>query len=110
MQLRFSKVTLDNPTLVLRRLGYSVLQDRRHGTQSFVRRLRHDLYPRFHLYVEERGEEVQLNLHLDQRAPVYAGVTAHAGEYDGAVVEAEAMRIQDLLVSKEEKNSTVEWG
>ncbi len=81
----------------LRRLGYSVLQDRRHGTQSFVRRLRHDLYPRFHLYVEEHGEQVQLNLHLDQRAPVYAGVTAHAGEYDGELVEVEADRIKAEL-------------
>ena len=97
MKLLFSKTTLENSTIALRRLGYGLLQDRRHGTQSFVRRLAHDFYPRFHLYVEENGDTVQLNLHLDQRAPVYAGVTAHAGEYDGELVEREAGRIQKIL-------------
>jgi hypothetical protein len=81
----------------MRRAGYGYLQDRRHGTESFVRRLDRDLYPRFHAYVDDRGDFWQINLHLDQRAPVYKGVTAHAGEYDGEVVEREAERIKSYL-------------
>ncbi len=112
MKIMISKIELGNPTITLRRLGYSVLQDRRHGTQSFVRRVRHDLYPRFHLYVEDRGETAQLNLHLDQRATVYTGVTAHAGEYDGELVEAEAERIKTELSTQAEarKSSIQQYG
>lgn len=97
MQLFFPKTIFSNPDLAIRRLGYGLLQNRRSGQQSFVRRLGGELYPRFHLYVEESGDQWQLNLHLDQRAPVYESVTAHAGEYDGDVVEREAARIQSLL-------------
>ena len=114
MKLLFPKGLLENPAIALRRLGYGLLQDRRHGTQSFVRRLAHDFYPRYHLYVEENGNQVQLNLHLDQRAPVYAGVTAHAGEYDGELVEREAERIRKILDAPDATNSqpmrATEWG
>lgn len=97
MKLRFPKTALNNPDQTIRRLGYGLLMNRRTGQKSFVRRLAGDLYPRFHLYIEEAGDDWQLNLHLDQRAPVYEGVTAHAGEYDGEVVEREADRITGLL-------------
>jgi len=39
----------------------------------------------------------QINLHLDQKAPVYKSVSAHAGEYDGPVVEGETARITAMV-------------
>ncbi len=97
MKIPVAKSTLPNPLLSLRRLGYGLLMNRNTGKQSFVKHLSSDVYPRFHLYVENEGENWSLNLHLDQRRPVYAGATAHAGDYDGPVVEAEARRIETQL-------------
>lgn len=97
MQIFFTKKQAPDPLVFLRRCGYGLLMDRRRGTRSFVRRLHGDLYPRFHVYADEQGDGWQIKLHLDQRAPVYEGVTAHAGEYDGEVVEREAERIKGFV-------------
>jgi hypothetical protein len=97
MQIRIPKSEVQDSLRFMRRAGYGYLQDRRHGTESFVRRLGRDFYPRFHVYVDDKGDHWQINLHLDQRAPVYRGVTAHSGEYDGEVVEREVQRIKQFL-------------
>lgn len=93
MQLKIPKTQLPDTERFIRRCGYGLILDRRRGTKSYAKRLHGDLYPRFHVYVEDGGENWNFNLHLDQRATVYEGVTAHAGEYDGEVVEREAERI-----------------
>lgn len=56
-------------------------------------------YPRFHIYLkyDSVSRETSFNLHLDQKKPVYEGVAAHAGEYNGSVVEKEAKRIKQIL-------------
>ena len=56
-------------------------------------------YPRFHIYLkfDNVSRETSINLHLDQKKPVYQGVSAHAGEYGGAVVKKEAERIKKIL-------------
>lgn len=54
-------------------------------------------FPRFHLYVKIEGENLIFNLHLDQKRPTYEGTPAHAGEYEGKVVEDEAERIKKIL-------------
>jgi len=95
MQLIFPKNKIPDPEHFIRRAGYGIIFDKRNRSiKSFVKRVHRDLYPRFHLYVNESGENWVFNLHLDQRATVYEGVTAHAGEYDGEVVEKEAERIR----------------
>ena len=40
---------------------------------------------------------MHINLHLDQKRPVYRGTSAHGGEYEGEVVEQEAARIISIL-------------
>jgi len=65
---------------------------------SFIRPLQSSDYPRFHLYIEKRENELILNLHLDQKKPIYKGSPAHAGEYDGPVVEQEAQRIRQAIL------------
>ncbi len=97
MQIFISKTAVPDPLHFMRRAGYGIIVDRqRGGVKSYVKRIHRDLYPRFHAYIEERGEQWQINLHLDQRATVYEGVTAHAGEYDGEVVEREGERLKSL--------------
>jgi len=78
-------------------------------------------YPRFHLYLKIKNENLIFNLHLDQKKPiypvrspsrndldgrrlwhlasngVYKGVPAHSGEYEGEIVGKEAERIKEIL-------------
>ena len=97
MQLFVLKTKFPDPEQNLRRAGYAVMLDRSRSAKSYVRRFHHELYPRFHVYIEDKKDQWAINLHLDQRAPVYAGVTAHSGEYDGVVVEREIERIKTFF-------------
>lgn len=85
-----------NPLDWLRRQGYAVHRGG-DGQTSYVRRAGGDAYPRYHCYVERVGEQLVINLHLDQKQPSYAGSSAHAGEYAGPLVEAEAARLRRAL-------------
>jgi len=87
------KLNVADPEKFIRRCGYGRLENRNTGQVSYVRRLTRLLYPRFHVYIEKQGDFYMLNLHLDQKQPIYKGVTAHSGEYDGKVVEEEGQRI-----------------
>lgn len=93
MKILISKTKISDPELFIRRLGYGRIVNRRANEVSYARRLRRELYPRFHVYIEDKGDSWSFNLHLDQRATVYEGATAHSGDYDGPVVEAEWKRI-----------------
>lgn len=96
MQFQAPVAAVGNPVLFLRRAGYGTHRGKL-GESSYVRRLDAGDFPRLHLYVEVVGEKTNFNVHLDQRAPLYAGVTAHGGEYDGVVVESEVARLKKLL-------------
>ena len=94
MKIYFEK-KISDPEKYIRRCGYGKIQDRRNGQASYAKRLSGaGFYPRFHIYILLEGERVVYNLHLDQKRPIYEGVTAHSGEYNGEVVEREAGRIQ----------------
>lgn len=97
MKILIAQTLMRYPDQAIRRIGYGLHQDRRTGEKSFVRRIAHDLFPRFHLYLEAHGTDWQLNLHFDQRQTVYEGVTAHGGEYDTDIVLTEGDRIKALL-------------
>jgi hypothetical protein len=97
-------IRIDRPqyqaAVLLRRAGYAPFRDPRTGKESFVRRLGAGFYPRFHLYVtKDTDETAEWQLHLDQRKPSYAGSRAHAGEYDGPLVEEEKQRILDRVAA-----------
>ena len=95
MKLILDKNVLDQaPEQLLRQAGYAYLMDRNSGQESYVRRLGRGFYPRFHLYLAEQGNQVILNLHLDQKQASYEGAHAHNAEYDGETVEAEMARIK----------------
>ena len=97
MKIFIPKDKIANIEHFIRRCSYGKIFDRRSGQTSYARRIRGSLYPRLHLYVDEKGDKIIFNLHLDQRQTRYEGVTAHAGEYDGPVVDQEVGRIKGLL-------------
>jgi len=88
----------ENVTNLMRRIGYYFLQEK-DSELSFVRPLERSGYPRFHIYLKPnvKNEEIIFNLHLDQKRPIYKSAPAHAGEYEGKVVETEAERIKQIL-------------
>ena len=103
MQIVFNNTQIGEPEKFIRRCGYGQHKTR-NGEVSYVKRVHGDWYPRFHVYILVEKDKpaspagkVIFNLHLDQRATVYAGVKAHAGEYDGEVVEREAQRIKNFI-------------
>jgi len=80
-----------NILTLLRKAGYYALN------QAYVRPLEKSGYPRFHIYVEKKNNNLILNLHLDQKRPIYKGTAAHSGEYDSPIVAKEAERIKNIL-------------
>lgn len=95
----------ENPANALRRCGYHF--ERQHPDTrelSAARALGAGGFPRFHAYVKminpSTGSglvQMEINLHLDQKRPVYRGTAAHSGEYSGELVEQEAARIKSIL-------------
>ncbi len=78
---------------LMRKIGYAPHYD------SFVRRIGGADYPRFHIYAQEKGEEIVINLHLDQKRASYKGQTAHSANYSikSDVLAREKERILAVL-------------
>jgi len=81
---------------LMRKVGYYFQgKDEEKSELIFVRPSKG--YPRFHIYLKLKNENLIFNLHLDQKKPIYKGAPAHAGEYEGEIVEKEAERIKQTL-------------
>jgi len=94
---QFFKAPLpDNPRNVMRRLGYGETMGYK-GQMSYERRIHGEKFPRYHAYFDERDGGMQINLHVDQKQATYEGSHAHSGEYEGAVVENEMARIEQMI-------------
>ena len=90
----------DNPANALRSCGYHF--ERQHeatGEISAARDLGAGGFPRLHCYAKPatNGKDLEINLHLDQKRPSYGGSHAHGGEYEGEIIQQEAVRIQSIL-------------
>jgi hypothetical protein len=97
MKLVFQNVKND-AVFLMRRVGYGYeRRDLKTGEGVFSRRLGVYEYPKFHVYSHKEGDNLIVNLHLDQKKPSYAGAAVHSGEYIGEVVEQEAERIKILI-------------
>lgn len=90
----------ENILSVARRIGYLSQKTTPSGEHAFVRPMHGGDFPRFHLYIAEESERFIFNLHLDQKKPVYEGVSAHSGEYEGPIITEEAYRIWGTLKPK----------
>jgi len=99
MHFKISKDSLKyNLRETLRKCGYFTISDRNSGQISYVRRLsKIQRYPRFHLYIDDKDNSFQFNLHLDQKQASYKGQKAHSGEYDEPIVQEEAERIKSII-------------
>ncbi len=105
--MRIAITTNDTALTFMRRAGYG-LQKESGGEIAFVRRVGGGMFPRYHAYVtevesrESRVESrrmLQINLHVDQKAPTYGRNAAHSGEYSGSLVEEEVIRLRALATS-----------
>ncbi|MDO8466936.1 MAG: hypothetical protein Q7S83_02220 [bacterium] len=100
MTIEFLNFT-ENLTDSMRSVGYHFDgNDQKTGEWRFYRGLSDNLYPRFHVYASfnKTTKKLVVNLHLDQKAPVYKGSTAHSGDYDGPVIEKEAASLKMALI------------
>ena len=89
----------ENPTTMLRRLGYAFQHKTEDGNElSFIRPMGSSGYPRFHIYAKLKNADLILNIHLDQKKETYGENTRHHGEYkdDGALKE-EVRRLKSFL-------------
>jgi len=89
----------DNIYSLMRKVGYNFQRENKEKEELVFSRPPKG-YPRFHIYLKIDGENLIFNLHLDQKRPIYKGVPAHAGEYEGKTVEEEAKRIRRILKNK----------
>jgi hypothetical protein len=81
----------------LRQAGYYFVRWVQEKKGEFIKRFPGAEFPRWHLYAKEQPDGWDLNLHLDQKRPIYKGTAAHSGEYEGELVEKEIARLQQLL-------------
>ncbi len=84
---------------LMRKLGYKSLgRSRKENELSFVRPLRGDYYPRFHIIIKlDIGSNFLFNIHLDQKRSSYKGSLAHSAEYDGPIIDTEKERIEKII-------------
>ncbi len=106
-----AKATLkikENCYRFMRKLGY-IPQEENDKTKeiSFIRKIKGSDYPRFHIYLKkedckEKGKQkIKINLHLDQKRPIFDKSSSHAAEYKGKVVEEEIGRIKNKSISSD---------
>lgn len=93
------KATINGP---LKNNIYNLMRDagyhfqRQEGAEFSFARPRYG-FPRFHIYAKIENGSLSINLHLDQKKPVYDGATAHSGDYDEPIVAKEMERIRQSL-------------
>lgn len=98
MRFTVKQAALSGPyQSLLRQAGYSYQANRQGGQDSFSKTFGRSPYPRFHIYVEEIGDKVSFNLHLDQKRPSYGSTAAHSGEYDSELIKQEVERLKSFL-------------
>ena len=81
----------ENADIIMLRSGYA---RHPHG-ESYMKRIGGSWYPRFHVYITDRGSEVEVSLHIDQKEHTYSGSSRHQGEYDSPIVLHEGDRIRN---------------
>jgi hypothetical protein len=97
MKFRLPNKLNQNISFITKKCGYLHITDRKTATDSFVRALSRDHYPRFHLYISESQEEIVFDLHLDQAKTRYEGQKAHRADYESEEVKMELTRIYQTV-------------
>ncbi|MFC1612835.1 hypothetical protein ACFL23_00720 [Patescibacteria group bacterium] len=98
MKINIPQKVLEPTKAVMQKLGFFENYDRHTGKISYIKRLsRQNFYPRYHVYIDEKGNDRIINLHIDQKKPSYGGSNMHSAEYDGDVVSREIDRMSGIL-------------
>jgi len=87
----------DSPRNLIRRAGYAEHYDVRSQETSYYRRLDRNIFPKFHVYLNEQAGGVEVSLHIDQKQPSYGVGHMHSGDYEGPRVEEEIKRIRQAF-------------
>ncbi len=98
----------DNPRTLIRRCGYSEHYDNRSGQTSYAKRLDRGIFPKFHVYLSERADGIEVSLHIDQKQPSYGVGHMHSGDYEGPLVESELRRIKEFFENAEPEKAEEE--
>ena len=93
MKFNAKNTKKENIYNLMRGLGYHFVSEQ-NGEYNFIKPLAGRAFPRFDIYFKTKDDDLIINLHLDQKAPIYKGTTAHSGEYEGPLIEKEAERIK----------------
>ena len=92
MKFEFENKTGYNTQRLMRFLGYSLFHN------AYTRKAGISRYPRFHIYLKEKNNQILINLHLDQKKESYQDQKAHSADYDDSfALEKEKQRIIGLL-------------
>ena len=98
MRLTFENIT-ENPTNLLRRVGYSFQRHADAGEMSFIRPCARSGFPRFHVYSSMEGTTLLISIHLDQKKETYGKDVRHHGEYeDDGALKKEVEGIREMIV------------
>ncbi len=80
----------ENLYSLMRKIGYHFQREDKISSELiFIRPLEKSGYPRFHIYLKIENKNLIFNLHLDQKRPIYKGVSAHSGEKQGENIKKE---------------------
>ena len=82
-----------SPLNLMRKLGYHPHWE----NESFVRLAGRERYPRYHIYLKESSDFLEVSLHFDQKKQSYQGQKAHSGDYQGDLLSKEKERIINIL-------------
>ena len=96
MKIPFKRTFAATGKDLVRKCGYGEIYDKKMDRISYVKRLRQEHFPRFHMYINSE-DPLELDLHLDQKKASYEGSTMHSGDYDSQVVRDEAYRIWQIV-------------
>lgn len=88
----------------IRQLGYASFMHPKTGQINFQKRLSQDVYPRFHIYIEEKNAKKSIHLHLDQKKPTYIQGQAHMAEYESEILNQEKEKIEKAITEIEKKS------
>lgn len=107
MQQFFQGPLSDHARNLMRHIGYGE-QRARSGQISYVKRVASDRFPRFHAYVEDKNNGLQINLHMDQKEASYEGSHVHSGEYESPLVQKEMKRIAQFIQTAKSPNVPIQ--
>ncbi len=91
------KFIVDNPNVsvaeLCQKIDYEPQLEK--GCGNYIKPIKESNYPRFHLLIKEKEDELELKLHFDQKE-----ANDHQSEYESEAVMEEVERIKGIIFSE----------